>query len=129
MRRAFPPPANGAPGPFRKTAAAALREALPEPRLLTTDAPPTVYINPMRREDELLVHLVNYDWDAVADAMHPVGPVALSVALQEGDEAPAEALLASPDRPDVRLQVTLQDGRMRLVVPELATWAVVRLML
>ena len=113
---------------FRQIAAA-LEEALPTPCRITTDAPPTVFVNPMRKGDELLVHLVNFDWDAAEDTMNLVGPITLDIALAQGEAAPAHATLASPDAVDAELTVTAEAGRARLTVPELTTWAIVRLKL
>ncbi|MCD6360219.1 MAG: hypothetical protein J7M38_05080 [Armatimonadetes bacterium] len=129
IRIDLPAPQGGEANPFRRTAAEALEQALNGSRLLRTDAPTTVYVNPIRKGDELLIHLVNYDWDAVADKMHPVGPIRLEWALQSGDHTPSGATLASPDHADKWLGVTVEEGCVSLVVPKLNTWAIVRLML
>ena len=98
--------------------------------VVTTDAPELVWINPIQKRNMLIIHLVNYDYDAGTDTAVAKRNIAVSVRL------PAEKKLASntvnvysPDIRDTVVSAGRKGKRAEFIVPELSVWAVAVLQL
>jgi hypothetical protein len=103
---------------------AALRQALSgQPPLLETNAPPTVFVNPVLRGDRLIVHLLNYDCDLGADTLTEKQSIRVRIRLPEGATAGRMALSA-PGSADAPLATTAVGGFLEFTVPRLRVWAV-----
>jgi uncharacterized repeat protein (TIGR02543 family) len=87
---------------------------------IETNAPPSVAITSFTRENEVILHLLNY-----AYSNGSVSNISLSVKLPD-DFVLGDIVLASPDlRGDTHLQYTLEDGRLVFTVPELKIWDII----
>ena len=96
--------------------------------IVETDAPATVLVNPMRRGDRMIVHVLNYDYDEGADKVAAKRNVRIKLKLPADAKGVAgEVLHASPDAPgaDQSIPHTLGDDRIEFTVPELRAWSVV----
>jgi hypothetical protein len=119
-----PPAAN----PGQQALAAAYREATKDlVPLLETNAPETVFINPVRVGPRLVVHLLNYDYDGSTDRVRPQRKLTLKIRMPEGAKSPSQVLLASPDLtgPDRACTHRFSRGQLEIDVPELGVWSVV----
>ncbi len=94
---------------------------------IRTDAPLTVDIHRYVRDDTVVLHIANYDYDQVADEFTPTDPLGITVAL------PAEAV---PERATVydfekaavsEHPVDVIDGSVTVTVPSVHAYTVVEL--
>lgn len=103
---------------------AALRQALSGvPPVLETNAPATVFINPVLCGDRLVVHLLNYDCDLTADTISGKQDVRVRIRLPEG-AVPGAMTLSVPGAPDAALPAKAEKGFLEFTVPQLRVWAV-----
>lgn len=79
-------------------------------------------------EASAVCHLLNRDYDEVADSMREKVPSTATISLEAfGGRAYRKAVLYTPDAQPRELALSPADGEMSLEVPSLWTWAVVRL--
>ncbi|MEW6355222.1 MAG: hypothetical protein AB1696_02775 [Planctomycetota bacterium] len=96
-----------------------------EGSLVATDAQELVAINPVQKGKMLIVHLVNYDYNAATDAVAPRKNIAVSVRLPDGKQLASDVVnLYSPDIPDATASVKMKDGRAEFTVPNLDVWVI-----
>ncbi|MHB1295896.1 MAG: hypothetical protein ACYC4R_12980 [Anaerolineae bacterium] len=81
--------------------------------LLTTDAPATVEVTMAHWQQGVVVHMVN------GSAQSPLGPLELSLAW----DGPAVAHLNAPGRPALPLLCEEGWNRVRIIVPQIETYA------
>lgn len=95
--------------------------------LIETSAPDTVFVNPVRVGQRLVVHLLNYDYDGSADRVRPQRKLTVKIRLPEGAKPPAQVLVAAPDitGPDRPCPHRLNRGRLEIDLPELGVWSFV----
>lgn len=92
---------------------------------VTANLRPSAAVNVHALADgELAFHLVNYDYDTASDAVRPYRDLAVEVRT---DRAVRQATLHRPGSEPVPLEVTAGGGKVRFVLPEVATYAVIHL--
>ncbi len=95
---------------------------------LETDAPSTVFVRPVRRDGQVVIHLLNLNYDDGQDRVEPTGDFRLAVPLPPGAaEVDGSVRLLTPDaeREQIVLPHSLRDGRVEVRVPELRIWSLV----
>ena len=106
--------------------AGTFRDALgPEGMQIETNAPPTVFVRPVRKGDLLIFHLVNHDYDGATKTINRAGPFRLAVRLPKDNGASeSRVVLASPDHPggDIPLSYRSRNGWLEVQIPELRVW-------
>ena len=76
---------------------------------------------------EMVVHLVNTNYDAASDRLAPQKDVRLSLPASVLNGSYRRAVLHSYDAAPVELRVEADSGGLRIKVPEVRTWAVFEL--
>jgi hypothetical protein len=92
--------------------------------VLETSAPETVAVNPILRDNHLIVHLLNYDCDPDADTLVEKKDVKVSVRLPK-DTRPGPMTLCVPGLPDAQLQGKVSGQSVEFTVPQIRVWAIV----
>jgi hypothetical protein len=95
--------------------------------LVTTNAPPTLSVEPVGDSRTLWVHLVNYDYRRDAAAFRPSPAVRVSLALPAGARGVRAAHWSQVGRPDADLEARVAGGRVNLALPPVADYALARL--
>jgi len=90
------------------------------------DAGPMVAAQVYAAEDQLVVHLVNYNWDIDTLTTTPVGEVAVEIVLPDGfDRAELTVSTHAPGQAAVELDVELSEVGIIVTIPELHIWSVI----
>jgi len=113
---------------FNRAALEAINHLLSDSdRILSTNAPPEIYINPILTPHGLVVHALNYDWredDTVREKRDIVVRLNISgLKISSTDSA----TLCSPDFPDMQLPVRIDGDYLEFTIPRLRVWCLVPL--
>ena len=77
-------------------------------------------------ENQLVVHLVNYDYDPANDSTNPIQALELEISLGELQADGLTVTYYSPDSPQGQvLEPTVEQDTLRLTIPEIDIWGVV----
>ncbi len=120
-----PKPEDPAQLPLVKALREALSGAGPQ---LETSAPPTVFIRAVLKPDELIVHLLNLDYDDGADKVAPAGAFRLAIPLPSGTKSlggPVKLLSPDGDQAETVLPHQVKGGRVEVEVPDVRVWSCV----
>ena len=95
---------------------------------IETDAPVTVFVRPVKKDNQIIVQLLNLDCGGGIDGINEVKPFRLSVKLDrdfKGLEGPV--ILSSPDRgeTDAEIEYAVRNGRVEMRIPGLHVWSIV----
>jgi len=94
-------------------------------RQIEGPVPQNVFVQPYLSGDKLYVHLINYDYDLVADAIEPLKNLSLRVRCPSSF-VPSTVKLVSPDLgQEIELEFSVADDYISFEVPELLFWNVV----
>lgn len=108
----------------RKALQAALDLGNPRPM----QAGDQVWVFPRAGADgSLAVHLINLDYQPADDRLTPQKAVVVRLPAQLAGKKPAEAVLHSYDAAPLKLDLANDGQEIRVTVPELRTWAIVKL--
>jgi len=88
---------------------------------IITDAPPTVEMNLLRRNQTLILHMVNYDYNITNDHVSPVEKITVQMKWDEKDK-PVQVFLKSPDLEMMRLQWSIRNDYLVLNIPRVNIW-------
>jgi hypothetical protein len=94
---------------------------------VTCSAGPDVFVNPVRKAQQMIVHLVNYHYDGAEDVARPQRNLRIRVKLPTGvAKIAGPVTLASPDcQPhDQPAEYRVSGGYVEFMVPELKVWTI-----
>lgn len=97
---------------------------------LQTDAPRSLFIRPVRKGQQMVVHLLNLDYDGDADQSHPCGAFGLTIPLPTGTEklaGPVTLMSPDGDQKDVTLEGKVEQGAVTVTVPGVRVWSLISL--
>jgi hypothetical protein len=115
--------------PAAETAMLASIDRLTEGLAAVVDcsAGPEVFVNPVRKGQQMIVHLVNYNYDDAEDVADPQRNVRVRLKLPGGAARIAgPVMLASPDQQpqDRPAEYRVDRGCVEFTVPELKVWTI-----
>ncbi len=104
-----------------------VKELLNNKLQIKTDAPSNVYINLLRKDTRLLVHIVNYDHNIQTDEIIPKKDITISVRLPDDFKIKNEKLLLiSPDSGEkINLIYRVVDNYLEFKIPDLYIYNIV----
>jgi len=92
----------------------ALKEAIPDTaKLIETNAPSSVYINPLIKNNNLIIHLLNYGKDEVKN---------IKLKIKWKDRLVKSIWLISPDLGPRKIPVHYTNGIIEITIPQLKVW-------
>jgi len=93
---------------------------------LETNAPEDLSILIYKKGDSLLIHFINYDYNYQNHDFVSKNQIELTVTIPEGFDLKGKKLrLISPDADEKTLDYTVQNNKVRFVVPEVHEYSVV----